>query len=375
MVVCRVASGERHSNFDLKVGLVGPLPPPFGGMGNQTQQLAALLQSEGVLVSLIQTNKDYRPARVARLPIIRAFFRLLPYLSALWRGTGHCDVVHVMANSGWSWHLFAAPAVWIATLRKVPVIVHYHGGEAESFLIRSSSIVRRTMSRAAVLVVPSGFLEAIFARFDMPARVIPNVVDLGRFCRTTTSRPNRRQLFVARNLEPIYDNETAIRAFALVRHVYPDTVLTVAGSGHLLNSLQTLVGELGLGDSVFFTGRLDQDGMVNAYRQADIAINPSLVDNMPGSVLEALACAIPVVSTNVGGIPFILRDGETALLVPPRAPDAMAEAIRRLIDNPGLSQKLIDNGLEEVKKYTWQRVWPLLSGVYDQATKNAMPPA
>lgn len=67
----------------LHIGLVGPLPPPFGGMANQTRQLAELLRNEGLTVSLVQTNAEYRPRWVSNLPIIRAIFRLIPYLLAL----------------------------------------------------------------------------------------------------------------------------------------------------------------------------------------------------------------------------------------------------------------------------------------------------
>jgi glycosyltransferase involved in cell wall biosynthesis len=126
---------------------------------------------------------------------------------------------------------------------------------------------------------------------------------------------------------------------------------------------------------VIFAGRLDRDAMAQAYRNADIAINPSLVDNMPNSVLEALASGVPVVSTNVGGVPYIVNDGQTALLVPSNSPDAMAEAILKLMDDAGLSEKLINNGLAEVQKYTWQRVWPVLAEVYDQASHTHRSPA
>ena len=95
----------------LRVLLVGPLPPPAGGMANQTRQLAELLRAEGAQVEVVQVNAPYRPAWAERLKGVRALFRLLPYLLHLWRGCGRADVVHVMANSGWSWHLFAAPAV------------------------------------------------------------------------------------------------------------------------------------------------------------------------------------------------------------------------------------------------------------------------
>jgi glycosyltransferase involved in cell wall biosynthesis len=359
----------------MNIGLVGPLPPPFGGMANQTRQLAELLRSEGLTVSLVQTNAEYRPHWLSGVPFLRAIFRLIPYLFALWQHAGQCHVLHVMANSGWSWHLFAAPAIWIAKLRNTPVIVHYHGGEAESFLVRSSRSVRITMRHASDLIVPSGFLKAVFARFGMPSTIVPNIVDSTRLNNPTPYRAVRRHLLVARNLELIYDNETAIRAFREVHRKYPDATLTIAGSGPLAASLHALVASLGLAGTVVFTGRLDRGAMMQAYRNADIALNPSLVDNMPISVLEALASGTPIVSTNVGGVPFFVNDEQTALLVPPKSPEAMAEAILRLMDDHSLSKRLVDNGLAEVQKYSWQCVWPLLSKVYDAAYDATRLPA
>src|SRR5438105_3759702 len=102
-------------------------------MANQTRQLKELLESENIGVEVVQVNPPYRPAWIERIPVLRAFFRLAPYLVSLWRAAGRAQVFHIMANSGWSWHLFAAPAVWIAKLRKRRSIVNYRGGEAETF--------------------------------------------------------------------------------------------------------------------------------------------------------------------------------------------------------------------------------------------------
>ena len=348
----------------LHIGLVGPLPPPYGGMANQTQQLAELLRSEGQTVALVQNNVAYQPRWVSGVPVVRALFRLVPYLFRLWKETKSCDVVHVMANSGWSWHLFAAPAIWIARLRDVPVIVNYRGGEAESFLRVSAKSVRASMRQTSALIVPSGFLQTTFERFGMSATIVPNIVDLHRFSNPAPHRTIRRRILVARNLEPIYDNESAIRAFATVHRVHPDATLTIAGSGPLVGSLKALVETLGLENAVVFTGRLDRDAMASAYREADIALNPSLIDNMPNSILEALASGVPVVSTQVGGVPYIVKDEQSALLVPPRSPDTMATAILRLMDDTALARKLVDTGLAEAQAYTWQRVWPVLAATY-----------
>lgn len=355
------------SDSPLRIALVGPLPPPYGGMANQTRQLAELLAGEGVSVVPVQVNAPYRPALAGRVPVMRAAVRLIPYLLALWRAAGRCDVMHVMANSGWSWHLFAAPALLTGRCRGVPVVVNYRGGEAESFLARSHRSVRATMTLAAALVVPSGFLQEVFARFGMPAEIVPNIVNLQRFNNPQTGRAARRRLLVARNLEKIYGNDTAIRAFALVKARYPDATLTIAGSGPEDEALKRLASELGLGSSVVFTGRLDPLQMAELYRNVDVALNPSLADNMPNSVLEALACGVPVVSTNVGGVPYIVRDEETALLVPPKAPEAMAEAIVRIIEDVELCRRIVNNGLAEVQRYTWKAIWPLWAETYRQA--------
>jgi len=314
----------------------------------------------------LPTNPPYKPAFVARLPGVRALFRLLPYLGALWKAAGRSDVMHLMANSGWSWHLFATPAIWIASLRRVPVVVNYRGGEAAGFLERSERLVRASMQRAASLIVPSGFLRQVFSQHGMSAEVVPNVVDLGRF-RPADVQAAAPRLLVARNLEPIYDNATALRAFAVVQRARPDARLVLAGTGAELAMLQALAAELGIADAVDFAGRLDRDTMATMLRDSAVAINPSLVDNMPNSVLEALASGVPVVSTKVGGVPFIVEDGVSALLVPPQDPEAMARAILRVLGDAPLAARLRAAGLAEARRYSWDRVAPVLAAVYQQA--------
>lgn len=355
----------------LRIGLVGPLPPPAGGMANQTRQLAELLGAAKASVFVVQSNAPYRPAWAGRLIFVRAAFRLLPYVFALWRVAGKVEIFHVMANSGWSWHLVAVPAIWIARLRRVPVVINYRGGEAESFLFRSQSAVRRSMKHVSALVVPSGFLLEVFSRFGMPARVIPNVIDLARFHPDKATRGKAEHLVVARNLEPLYDNETALKAFRIVLQRRKNARLTIAGSGPEEKPLRDLAATLGVADAVIFSGRLDRESMACLYRQADVMLNPSLADNMPNSMLESMASGVPVVSTNVGGIPFIVQDGVTALLVKPGEPEAMAAAILNLLEDPELWRKLSIAGLREVERYTWTQVAPMLAETYRSAMLTA----
>jgi len=354
----------------LKVALVGPLPPPAGGMALQTRQLAQLLESEGATVEIVQSNPAYRPAWIGRIRGVRALLRLVPYVHRLWRVSRTADVFHVMANSGWSWHLAAAPAVWIAFLRGVPVLVNYRGGEADSFLKRAIGRVRPTLRRASVLAVPSRFLESVFAQHGIGARILPNIVDFGCF------RPDGRayavrdapHLVVARNLEPIYDNGTAIRAFARVRERFPQARLSIAGSGPEREPLDALARSLDVADAVHFTGALDRAGVADLYRAADLMLNPSRVDNMPNALLEALAAGLPVVTTNVGGIPYMVSDGQTALLCPPEDDRAMADAALRLLADPALARGLADAGRTEAERYAWSRVRETLLSLYRECT-------
>ncbi len=352
----------------LKIGLVGPLPPPAGGMANQTRQLAELLGREGATVTVVQSNSPYRPGFISRIRGVRGLFRLVPFVFRLWDTAGKVDLIHVMANSGWSWHLCAAPALRIAHWRRVPTVVNYRGGEAGTFLARSESSIRRTLQFAAALVVPSGFLQEVFGRHALRAEIVPNIIDLARFRPMANARHSAEpHLVVARNLEPIYGIPTALRAFARIRQASPGARMTVAGSGPERGPLEELCRELRISDGVHFCGTRDRDEMAALYQSASVVVNPSRVDNMPNSVLEAMASGVPVVSTNVGGVPFILRDNITGLTVPPDNPEAMAAAILRILDDPELAGRLGAAALADVRQYAWPRVRERWMQVYAAA--------
>ena len=358
----------------LRIALIGPLPPPSGGMANQTRQLAELLRGEGLCVEVVQVNAPYRPRWVSGVRGLRALFRLLPYLWCLWRAAGRAELLHIMANSGWSWHLLAAPAVWIGRLRGKAVLVNYRGGEAASFLERSISTVRLSLRHAHILVVPSLFLQQVFAKHGFAGRIVPNIIDLERFAPGHPAAGNSNpHIVVARNLEPIYDNATALRAFALVRQKIPGVRMTIAGTGPEQQSLSRLAQELGVMDAVTFSGRLDNERMAALYRCAHIVLNPSLADNMPISILEALACGVPVVSTSVGGVPFLVTHEQTALLVPAQDPQAMANALLRVLNDAALAQALTTAGLTLAREFSWPKVRETLFAAYRAALESARP--
>jgi glycosyltransferase involved in cell wall biosynthesis len=297
----------------------------------------------------------------------------------LWQSADEVQLFHVMANSGWSWHLFAAPAIWIARIKGKPVIVNYRGGEADAFFNKAFSWVKPSLNQADAIIVPSGFLDAVFRKYGFAPRIVPNIIDLSRFNADhnvgATLRSDFPCIIVARNLEPIYDNATALRAFCIIKDSLTAARLIIVGAGPERRALEKLAAELRLTDAVTFTGRVDNEAMARLYRSADLMINPSLADNMPISILEALASGVPVVSTDVGGIPYLVEHEKTAWLVPAKDPVAMANAILALLADPNKARKIKDAGIEWVRQYTWPNVRVRLLHVYEQVLTGTDKPA
>jgi glycosyltransferase involved in cell wall biosynthesis len=130
----------------------------------------------------------------------------------------------------------------------------------------------------------------------------------------------------------------------------------VAGVGPDLQRLKALAQALDIAAAVHFPGRIDNASMPALYATADCALNPSTVDNMPNSVLEAFASGVPIISTAAGGVPDIITDGESGLLVPVGDPASMARAATRVLEDRELARRLVAGGLREADKYSWPRV-------------------
>jgi glycosyltransferase involved in cell wall biosynthesis len=355
-----------------RVCLVGPLPPPAGGMANQCDQLARLLEAEGLSIEVVRTNAPYRPQWVGRLPFLRALFRLVPFAWNVWRAAGRSQVMHLLANSGWAWHLVAAPAMFAARLRQIGLIVNYRGGAADAFFSSTRRRVVRSLRKAELRVTPTTYLQRVFAKHGLDADIIPNIVDLSRFRpRRDRRHGDSHNVLVARNLEPIYGIDTALRAFARIRQRFPAATLTVCGSGPELASLQTLAASLAVAEAVEFTGRVDNAAMPALYGRAACALNPSTVDNMPISILEAYASGVPVVSTDAGGVPDILRHGVSGLLVPVGDDVAMAAEVCRVLEDERLCDALIGGGLKEAERCAWLSVRALWHSAYRRAAAKA----
>ncbi len=356
----------------IRLAVIGPQPPPAGGMARQTEQLVTLWRQQGYEVIFIPTNRSYRPKWLADIRGVRALARLVPYCVALWRAAGEVQLFHIMANSGWSWYLFAVPAIHIARMRSTAVVVNYRGGEAEQFLQQAVRRVKISLERAQALVVPSGYLRQVFQQFDIETTVVPNIIDLDRFVykpqkAIPTAANESIELFFPRHLEYIYGADLAIQAVAQLSSRYANLTLKLAGIGPERGRLEQMAQQLQIADRVQFLGSMSPDEMVAAYHSAHMVVNPTRVDNMPNALIESLACGTPVLACRVGGVPFMLTHGEQALLVTAENVDELREAIDNLIRQPELYERLRQQGRQTVEQWGWQAVQALWLQVYQKA--------
>src|SRR5581483_7754709 len=219
-------------------------------------------------------------------------------------------------------------------------IMNYRGGEAPQFFKRFSWLIVPIVRRADAVVVPSGYLQRVFEEHGFHPEVVSNFVDQERFRYRQRDRL-RPKLLVTRSLEPLYNVKMALEAFVLLQRKYSDATLDIVGSGSEETALKEWVRRQGL-RGVCFHGAVPNERISDFLASADILLNPTNADNMPLNLLEAFAAGVPVVTTNVGGIPDLLGSVEAALLVNPNSPEEMAERVDELLCHSDLVVRLTE---------------------------------
>lgn len=252
------------------------------------------------------------------------------------------DVIHV------HWWVPGGFAVWPGNAGGRPVVLTSHG--TDLFLLDRFPFARAVAgpifrAAAQVTVISSPLVarvERLGVRRDR-ITVLPMPVSAERFAPPIHEvRDPARLLFVGRLVER-KGAEYAVRAVAELRRRGRAVRLTIIGDGPERTRLVALVEELGVRDAVDLAGALPHDAVAAHYRSAALLLMPAVTDWKGeqegfGMVLvEAMASDLPIVATRSGGIPDVVTDGETGLLVPERDPAALADAASRLLDSPGLA--------------------------------------
>lgn len=345
--------------------LISPKVPPYGGMAFQAQLMHDRLNAEGIRTAFLPSNFPF-PNSVRFLERIRGarpFLRLPFFCWSLWRLLGQSDVVHILACSWLYFFVIVCPSVLLSRLRGKKIVMNYRGGEGDDFFRQYGFLVKPFFRMADVITAPSQFLvDVIDKHFGLPVQVVPNIVDLSLFAHRART-PLQPHMIVTRHLIKLYDVETVIRAFGEVQKQYPEASLRVVGTGDQEKYLRDLVANLGLRNVEFF-GFVAHEKLPALYDQCGFLLNASLADNFPGSLVEGAASGLLVVSTAVGGIPYIFEDGKTALLVKPKDWAGMASAILRAMRDPALAARVTEEAFRQCKRYEWASVSRLLYAHY-----------
>lgn len=299
-----------------------------------------------------------------RNPVARA----LHLVARVWTHRREYDVAYVDVYSGRAF-LWAAAAGWLLRRLGKPYVLALRGGGLPETARRRPGSVRRLFQGAAAVVAPSGYLRDRMASAGVRAEVIPNPLYLERYPFRAPDRPRPRLVWL-RSFHDIYNPVLAVDVVGRLVGRHGDVRLDMVGpvaDAEVRRAVTERAVALGIEDRVRVGSGVTKEGVPSRMARGDIFLNTSDVDNTPVTVLEAMACGLCVVSTDVGGIPYLLEDGETALLVPPDAPEAMARAVDRLLTEPGLAARLSRQGRAMVERMGWDTLQPRWESVFIEA--------
>lgn len=250
-------------------------------------------------------------------------------------------VAHVDVFTGLSFRMAEFTCALLGALGK-PYAVTLHGGRFPDFARRFPDRVRRFLQKADVVLAPSDYLIEAMTPYRADIRLIPNPVPVGRYTMRIRDHPQPRLVWL-RAFHRSYNPSLAPAVLAQLLPNFPEATLAMVGPDKGDGSYAATLAaadELGVADRLLTPGGVSKDTVPGWLDRGDVFLNTANVDNTPISVLEAMASGLCVVSTDVGGLPYLIEDGSDGLLVPPKDGDAMAHAVTRVLREPGLAPRL-----------------------------------
>lgn len=331
----------------MKVLLICNYKPSVGGISGQVEILQRKLRSEGHTADIFSTK-----ASVLR--------RLLLPLQ-LHSVARHYDLLHIHCCSSWGF-LPAVIGITIGRRLKKRLVLTYHGGGGESFFDRHPKLVRHYLTRTDANIVLSGFLAKVFEKHNLPYTIIPNIIELDEslFRQRETLKPH---FICTRAHEILYNIPCILRAFQKTLTELPESTLTLVGEGSQHAVLIQMVKDMGL-QNVTFTGKVDNQDIYHHLDQADILLSSPTVDNMPVSLLEAMNAGLLVISSNVGGVPYMIKNGNNGLLFDNNNHDELAQKMLWAIENQAIAMTFIQQAHQAVSSYRWENIKDKLYTTY-----------
>jgi glycosyltransferase involved in cell wall biosynthesis len=301
--------------------------------------------------------------------------RLADMLLTAYQHRRNYDIAHITVFSGRAFIYAECLLALLARLGK-PCTLSLHGGNLPDFSSRYPRRVRRLLTRAAFVVCPSAYLFEQMKPYRQDLHLIPNAVHVANYPMSARTSSNGRLLWL-RAFARLYNPAMAVTVLQQVRQVFPQASMTMVGPDKGDGAFQSVlqqVRDLGLQEHVSFPGPIAKSEVPRIMAQHDVFVNTTFIDNTPVSVIEAMACGLPVVSTNVGGIPYLLEHGKTGLLVEPAKCEQMAQAILRVLSEPSLARSLSENGRRLAETFDWNIALPQWRQLFSQVVSGALAP-
>jgi rhamnosyl/mannosyltransferase len=352
--------------------------PVVGGIETYAYNLAKGLVDAGQTVKVYTARVPGWPRRQVWQGIDVHRFRAIarpfsyPFMPGIIPALAHgnCDILHAHINSPMTVDFTAFASRLVGT----PLVITYHADAVYTDIAEKAPAFRGWLNQAYwlsrhlaagiarhLIVTSPIYLESsrFLQRYRHKISVVPPCVDpffLVSPQDTASAKQNLGYaandllvLFVGR-LVPYKGLRTLLRAFRHVRKRIRSAQLAIVGSGPEQPVLEQLANQLGLADAVRFVGTLSRPRLREAYSACDLFVLPSLSRSEAFGIvlLEAMARGKPVVATHVGGIPYVVRQGQSGILVPPFDPIPLAEAISQLLNDPELRQRMGQAGRKRV---------------------------
>lgn len=313
-----------------------------GWVTSQGEILADFFARAGYSVSL--TSKHISRVR-----------RVLDTAMSILTWKNQVDILLIMVFSGAGFGIADIASAIGRWLHK-PIVMWLHGGALPQFSQRFPHWVQRVLCRGTAIVSPSSYLAYHFGTLGHSVRVIPNVLNLCDYPYRHREACLPRLIWM-RTFEESYNPELAVEVVFRLKSRWPGIVLTMGGQDRgWLSEVKQRIRKLNLEPNIRLVGFMNKTIKQMEFSSHDIYLSTTRVDNTPVSVIEAAAFGLPIVATSVGGIPYMLQDEETALLVEDNNADEMAVAVSRLIDDSTLSSRLSEKGREMADTYDWKSV-------------------
>lgn len=298
--------------------------------------------------------------RLAKFKVIGAYsnkrsqvLRLVEMVFMLWRFRNVCTIVFIdtfSTTAFWYCYILAFMCKWL----RIPYLPVLHGGLFERRLNQTPKLCHHVFAHAAVNISPSLFLKNIFERRDFKVKYLPNFIELEKyhFLKRSYFKPT---LLWVRAFHEIYNPAMAVEVVHLLKNRFPDVSLTMVGADKdgSLAKVKELSGFLGIQERIKYTGYLPKEDWINLAVHSDFFLNTSTADNMPVSVIEGMALGLIVISTNVGGIPYLLDDSVDSCLVENNDAKAMAKKIEAILDNPIAGERISSSARKKIENFSW----------------------